>query len=122
MRRISRREFLRSSGVGLGALGAGALGGCAAPVTGDVAPKSGRRVVVIDDNVDAAESLSMLLRLGGHQVRMAHDGPAALEAAVSFLPEMVLLDIYYVENWNLFFDLGILLRSIPAILRAKGAY
>jgi exopolysaccharide biosynthesis polyprenyl glycosylphosphotransferase len=36
--------------------------------------------------------------------------------------EMVLLDIYYVENWNLMMDLGILLRSIPAILRARGAY
>ncbi|MCC6455673.1 MAG: sugar transferase [Caldilineaceae bacterium] len=36
--------------------------------------------------------------------------------------EMVLLDIYYVENWNLMMDLGILLRSIPAILQARGAY
>jgi exopolysaccharide biosynthesis polyprenyl glycosylphosphotransferase len=36
--------------------------------------------------------------------------------------EMVLLDIYYVENWNLVMDLGILLRSIPAIVRARGAY
>jgi exopolysaccharide biosynthesis polyprenyl glycosylphosphotransferase len=36
--------------------------------------------------------------------------------------EMVLLDIYYVENWNLAMDLGILIRSIPAIVRARGAY
>ena len=36
--------------------------------------------------------------------------------------EMVLLDIYYVENWNLLVDMGILLRSIPAIIRARGAY
>jgi exopolysaccharide biosynthesis polyprenyl glycosylphosphotransferase len=36
--------------------------------------------------------------------------------------EMVLLDIYYVENWNLAMDMGILLRSIPAIVRARGAY
>jgi len=36
--------------------------------------------------------------------------------------EMVLLDIYYVENWNLAMDLGILLRSLPAVLRARGAY
>jgi exopolysaccharide biosynthesis polyprenyl glycosylphosphotransferase len=36
--------------------------------------------------------------------------------------EMVLLDIYYVENWNLAMDLGIILRSIPAILGARGAY
>ncbi len=36
--------------------------------------------------------------------------------------EMVLLDIYYVENWNLFLDLSILLRSVPAVIRARGAY
>ena len=36
--------------------------------------------------------------------------------------EMVLLDIYYVENWNLAMDLGIIVRSIPAILWARGAY
>jgi exopolysaccharide biosynthesis polyprenyl glycosylphosphotransferase len=36
--------------------------------------------------------------------------------------EMVLLDIYYVENWNLIMDLGILLRSFPAVLRGRGAY
>lgn len=36
--------------------------------------------------------------------------------------EMVLLDIYYVENWSLALDLGIIIRSIPAVLRARGAY
>jgi lipopolysaccharide/colanic/teichoic acid biosynthesis glycosyltransferase len=36
--------------------------------------------------------------------------------------EMVLLDIYYVENWNLAMDLSILIRSIPAIIGARGAY
>ncbi len=36
--------------------------------------------------------------------------------------EMVLLDIYYVENWNLAMDLSILIRSIPAVLRGRGAY
>jgi exopolysaccharide biosynthesis polyprenyl glycosylphosphotransferase len=36
--------------------------------------------------------------------------------------EMVLLDIYYVENWNILLDINILLRSIPAVLRARGAY
>jgi exopolysaccharide biosynthesis polyprenyl glycosylphosphotransferase len=36
--------------------------------------------------------------------------------------EMVLLDVYYVENWNVFFDFSIMLRSLPAVLRARGAY
>jgi lipopolysaccharide/colanic/teichoic acid biosynthesis glycosyltransferase len=35
---------------------------------------------------------------------------------------MVLLDVYYVENWNVFFDFSIMLRSLPAVLRARGAY
>jgi two-component system CheB/CheR fusion protein len=47
----------------------------------------------VDDNKDAADSMALLLRLGGHQVRVAHDGPAGLEAADSSPPEVVLLDI-----------------------------
>jgi PAS domain S-box-containing protein len=52
-----------------------------------------RRVLVVDDNLDAAETLAELLALSGHDVRTAHDGPAALEAAGRFRPEVVLLDI-----------------------------
>ena len=52
-----------------------------------------RRVLVVDDNVDAAESLALLLRLQGHEVDTAHDGPAALRKAGAFRPEVVLLDI-----------------------------
>ena len=52
-----------------------------------------RRVLVADDNQDAAESLRLLLELAGHEVRVAHDGPGALEAAAEFRPDAVLLDI-----------------------------
>ena len=52
-----------------------------------------RRILVVDDNVDTAESLALLLRLRGHEVEVAYDGSAALEAAGSFHPEIVLLDI-----------------------------
>jgi CheY-like chemotaxis protein len=52
-----------------------------------------RRILLVDDNVDAAESLSMLLGLQGHEVRVAHDGQTALRAAEEFQPEVVLLDI-----------------------------
>jgi CheY-like chemotaxis protein len=48
---------------------------------------------VVDDNVDAAESLALLLRLEGHDVRVAHDGPAALEAVEADPPDLVFLDI-----------------------------
>jgi CheY-like chemotaxis protein len=48
---------------------------------------------VIDDNVDAADSLALLLRLAGHEVRTANDGPTALEIATEFRPEVALVDI-----------------------------
>jgi CheY-like chemotaxis protein len=51
------------------------------------------RVLVVDDNHDAADSLGALLELLGAEVRVAHSGPAALEAVVSFHPDAVLLDI-----------------------------
>lgn len=60
----------------------------AAPV-----PSSGHRVLVVDDNKDAAVSLATLLRLKGHDVRVAHDGPSALTMASAFRPSMVFLDI-----------------------------
>jgi signal transduction histidine kinase len=56
-------------------------------------PSVSRKLLVVDDNVDAAQSLAMLLTLEGHQVEVAHDGPAALAAAESFKPDVVLLDI-----------------------------
>jgi CheY-like chemotaxis protein len=52
-----------------------------------------QRVLVVDDNVDAADSLAMLLGLLGHEVELAYDGPAALTAAQQFGPDVVLLDI-----------------------------
>jgi PAS domain S-box-containing protein len=52
-----------------------------------------RRILVVDDNVDAAESLALLLRLEGHDVRVAHDGPAALAAVEADPPDLLFLDI-----------------------------
>jgi signal transduction histidine kinase/CheY-like chemotaxis protein len=52
-----------------------------------------RRVLVVDDNVDAAETLATLLRLKGHAVDIAYDGPSAIEAANRHAPEIVFLDI-----------------------------
>ncbi len=53
----------------------------------------GRRVLVADDNRDAAESLAILLRLLGHVVRVVHDGAEAVEAVEAFRPEVVLMDV-----------------------------
>jgi signal transduction histidine kinase/CheY-like chemotaxis protein len=52
-----------------------------------------RRVLVADDNRDAAASLAMLLEIAGHEVRTAHDGQEALALAASFRPDLLLLDI-----------------------------
>ena len=52
-----------------------------------------RRILVVDDNVDAAEALGELLRDFGHEVTTAHDGPQALDNARLHRPEIVLLDI-----------------------------
>ena len=69
----------------------------AAPAEQEQAPPqaagAGRRVLVVDDNVDAAETLAELLEVLGHSAHAVHDGPAALQAARSRTPEVVLLDI-----------------------------
>jgi two-component system CheB/CheR fusion protein len=57
------------------------------------AAASSLRILVVDDNVDAAESLTSLLRVWGHDVRMVHDGAAALEVAPAFVPALIFLDI-----------------------------
>ncbi len=59
----------------------------------DVAELPRRRVLVVDDNKDAADSLAMLLRLAGQDVRAAYDGPSALTQAKDFQPATVFLDI-----------------------------
>jgi CheY-like chemotaxis protein/two-component sensor histidine kinase len=54
---------------------------------------SGQRLLVVDDNQDAADSLAMLLRLQGHEVRVAHSGSAALDITKGYTPDVVFLDI-----------------------------
>jgi two-component system, chemotaxis family, CheB/CheR fusion protein len=51
------------------------------------------RVLVVDDNVDAAESLGMLLKMSGQEVSVAHNGHDGIQQAREFRPELVLLDI-----------------------------
>jgi signal transduction histidine kinase/CheY-like chemotaxis protein len=58
----------------------------------DETPRT-RRILVVEDHEDSAESLAELLRLSGHAVAVASDGPSALALCADFRPEMVLLDI-----------------------------
>ena len=51
------------------------------------------RILVVDDNEDGADSLGQMLELLGNEVRVAHDGLAAIEAAEQFRPQAILLDI-----------------------------
>ena len=52
-----------------------------------------RRILVVDDHVNAADSLAMLLSMSGHEVRTAYDGHSGLEQAAQFKPEVIFLDL-----------------------------
>ncbi len=69
----------------------------AAADSGDVAPARdtapGRRILVVDDNIDAAQSLADILELEGHIVHVAHDGLEAIRVALAEQPHAILLDI-----------------------------
>jgi CheY-like chemotaxis protein len=74
----------------------------AAAAEGDVTPSesrqrtatsTGHRILVVDDNVDAARLLADALAMVGHETRVAFDGPGALELAAQFQPDAALLDV-----------------------------
>jgi two-component system CheB/CheR fusion protein len=100
----------------------------AAPArTEDVAPPpavSPRRVLVIEDNVDSADTLRSLLEIAGHEVRVSHDGPSGIEMARAFRPDVVLCDIG-LPGMN-GYDVAQTLRAdeavAPAVLVALSGY
>jgi two-component system CheB/CheR fusion protein len=59
---------------------------------GPIAPRP-RRILIVEDNVDAAESLRELLEMDGHQVAVAHDGPTGAPKELELRPDVVLCDI-----------------------------
>jgi signal transduction histidine kinase/CheY-like chemotaxis protein len=61
-------------------------------VVGRLSPGA-KRILVVDDNADAAESMADVLDIMGYDARLAHDGPTALETARAYQPQVVLLDI-----------------------------
>jgi PAS domain S-box-containing protein len=76
-----------------------------------------RRVLIVEDNEDAREMLSILLAQDGHEVRVAHDGPSGLQAALTFRPDVGLLDLGLPG-----FDGYALARSIRAHDEGKQIY
>jgi signal transduction histidine kinase len=65
----------------------------AAPAAAEAEAHCVRRILVADDNIDAADSLAMSLKLRGHEVEIAHDGRRALEIAAILHPQIALLDV-----------------------------
>jgi len=76
---------------------AAAPGGHEAARRGETAERDSseqpRRVLVVDDNVDACESIALILGLGGYDARCVHDGPSVLQAALDWRPHAIVLDI-----------------------------
>jgi PAS domain S-box-containing protein len=85
------------------------------PKAPDHGPK-GRRVLVVDDNADSAETMVILLQIWGHDVHVATDGPTALAVAAQRRPEVVLLDIG-LPGMN-GYDVARRLREIPGMENA----
>jgi two-component system CheB/CheR fusion protein len=76
-----------------------------------------RRILVVDDNDDAAETMRMLLELEGHEIRCAGDGVHAIEVAQEFQPEVALLDIGLPRMDG--YELAKRLRALPAMRQAR---
>jgi signal transduction histidine kinase len=75
------------------------------------------RILVVDDNADAAESLAMLLGLQGHETRVALSGREALEAVESFRPDVALLDLGLPTLDG--YELAARLRAIPRLVGVR---
>lgn len=71
------------------------------------------RMLIVDDNVDAAESMAILQQLRGHDTRTAHAGPDAVTVATHFVPEVVLLDIGLPELDG--FEVARRIRAMPSM-------
>ncbi|WP_052231212.1 response regulator [Burkholderia glumae] len=68
--------------------------------------------MVVDDSVDGAESMSVLLRILGHEVRTLYEGTSAIAAAAAFQPEVVMLDIGLPGMDG--YEIARALRALPA--------
>src|SRR4030095_15390998 len=72
-----------------------------------------KRIMVVDDNVDAAESLAMLLEMLGHDVRTVTEGSKVVAAAEAFCPDVMFLDISLPDVNG--FELAAALRKLPSL-------
>jgi len=88
---------LSSGGKGTGTAAVVRLPVVSAPAPCEAPPRlpiaGSRKILVIEDNVDAADSLRLVLELEGHEVEVAHDGPRGIERALAVAPDVVVCDI-----------------------------
>jgi CheY-like chemotaxis protein len=87
------------------------------PVTQEPTARGRRRVLVVDDNIDAAEMLATMLQMTGHHVELAHDGFAAVEMAQRSKPDVILLDIGLPGRDG--YEVARLLRLNPALSQTR---
>jgi PAS domain S-box-containing protein len=121
----------RSAGLGRGSefvvrlpVHAVAAASVAEPAASPLPPATGRRIMVVDDNVDAAETLGMLLGVYGHTVEVFHDPASALAAAQRLRPDLAVLDIGLpvLDGYELAARLRALLGAHPCRLIALSGY
>jgi PAS domain S-box-containing protein len=95
-----------------------------APLRESSRPSSGLRVLVVDDNEDAVEMISILLKLRGHEVRVANDGMQALTIARAFAPQVAVLDLGLplIDGYELAARLQEITPSAPIRLIAVTGY
>lgn len=125
------KVWAESAGLGMGATFIVCLpdaeGG---PATPDARAQADQQVVaptsflVVDDNLDALDTLAMLLEAGGHRVERAYDGEEALEVAARFSPQVVLLDIGLpkLDGWEVARRLRAHPATVGAVLIALTGY
>jgi signal transduction histidine kinase/DNA-binding response OmpR family regulator len=102
----------------------GQTAGRPAPHAAAPRPRSGRRILVVDDNVDAAHLMAEALEIAGHDTRVAFDGPAAIDAAAEFQPDAALLDLGLplMDGYELAEQLAAAAAAAPPILVAVTGY
>jgi two-component system CheB/CheR fusion protein len=82
---------------------------------GEISSQPSLRILVVDDLVDAADSLALLLRMLGHEVQTAYDGLSAVQVAQQFKPHAVLLDIGLPRLDG--YEVAMRLRRLPELQR-----
>ncbi len=83
------------------------------PARSEPEPPKSYRILVIEDCIDAAESMEMLLHLMGHDVETAHDGPVGIELARRFQPDVVICDIGLPDPMDGYAVAQVLRRDFP---------